>query len=1058
MPSHSQGEDLLSRAYEELDLLGGDLVPTSTSPRPDGAEEWRSVGEWLMLAHRMGAERVFFVGDDPVVLFSRLPLGAEETDMLAAYRRAWSLARPRCLFLASEDELRVYALSQPPARSLDDAVTLEPLEVITRAADIADRLAMYHRESLESGALFDAAPYGSRVGRADVQLLHDVSAATDALVQSGLDRALAHTLIERVILVRYLEDREVVNRQYFEEIASAEDSWVRALQGEPPMPVLGAQSDFVACLTSKSFAYAVFERLARDFNGDLFVVSEDEPMRVTSEHLSLVYRLLTGAGQSDQDPLFLWAYDFSVVPTSLISSMYEEFYRAGTDDDAGTHYTPPELVEVVLDQALTPELLDSNPRVCDPACGSGIFLVEAFRRMVRHEMASRRRRLSPQRLQRILMERLFGVDVNQEAIRLAAFSLYLAYLNYQSPRDIRASGPLPRLIHRDGDSHGTTVLVVADAFSPTMTEAADAETPSQSGLPWPSETFDVVVGNPPWDEPKERSARTGEEWASSRGLPVGDRNPSQLFIWRALSILKPNGTAALLVAATALHNSRRTSQVFRARWLDAIELDAVVNFTPARSLFFEGGIAPFMLVKFRRRSQDEVGRTFQPFSYRTVRPSAALASTRSLWHARVDRRWVDQEALRRRDYLWKTYAWGSHHDDALMARLDAEKRLADFLPEDSTPAYGYQRGADPPSARLASLPSLRRIAPWGPLRSSWFESPPVGVKRQPDERLYEGQRLLIARGVRTGFGPNARIENRSFSFRHTIYCIPLHSVPPWQAKTILGVLLSALGRYRLFMASGSWGVWHDSLVPNDILSLPMRLAGSRDEITERITGAVDTLRGDYGMGTAGTLFVTEDRRKSSRLKSVLDVLDQAVMDLFDLAPAERDLVHDFHSHTLPLVGGRSSWTGQPTIDLDHSYAGTLDDITKLHDVPLRHYLEVFLRVWNRELAPTGEFSWRLIASPRSPMLAAVFETQETGSGITFSSTDKEELWHSVLDRLAVSLSIPITASIRSAGVLRGVSDTSVVVAKLNEARLWTASAAREDAEATILQAMSLRAS
>lgn len=144
----------------------------------------------MMLAHRMGAERVFFVGGDPVVLFSRLPSGAGEAEILAAYRRAWSLARPRTLFLASDDELRVYALSSPPVRSLEESAVLEPLEIITRLADIAERLAIYHRESLESGGMFDSAPYRSRDGRADMQLLHDVSAATDALVTSGLEAGL----------------------------------------------------------------------------------------------------------------------------------------------------------------------------------------------------------------------------------------------------------------------------------------------------------------------------------------------------------------------------------------------------------------------------------------------------------------------------------------------------------------------------------------------------------------------------------------------------------------------------------------------------------------------------------------------------------------------------------------------------------------------------------------------------------------------------------------------------------------------------------------------------
>ena len=61
--------------------------------------------------------------------------------------------------------------------------------------------------------------------------------------------------------------------------------------------------------------------------------------------------------------------------------MYEMFYRQSTKEQHGsTYYTPPELVEFILADLLDESALEGNPTVCDPACGSGIFLVEAYRR------------------------------------------------------------------------------------------------------------------------------------------------------------------------------------------------------------------------------------------------------------------------------------------------------------------------------------------------------------------------------------------------------------------------------------------------------------------------------------------------------------------------------------------------------------------------------------------------------------------------------------------------------------------------------------------------------
>lgn len=1044
--------DLLDRAYEELEFERGRLLRTSSQPTA-GDASLDSVGEWLMLAYRMGAERVFFVGDDPVILFTRLPASAGEADILAAYRSAWSLARPQCLFLSTEDELRVYALNAPPARSVHETDILKPVEIVSRMADVAEALAQYHRERLESGTFFDEKPYDSRDGKADRQLLQDVRAANGALVEEGLPPAIAHALIERVILVRYLEDRSIVTREYFATVAGTDQSWSGVLDTVPEVPQLGISSTLVSCLADRDFTYAVFAQLEADFNGDLFRVEEDEQELVQQQHLDLVRMLLTGRGLNTHRPLFLWAYDFNVVPTSLISSMYEQFYQAEIDDTKGTHYTPPELVEFVLGRVLTDEILEMSPKICDPACGSGIFLVGAFQRLVGQASSAKGRALHSYELKELLLSRLVGVDVNPGAIRLAAFSLYLAYLNYQNPKDILCAGSLPPLIYRPDVAASSAVLFIADAFSPTGDERNEEDTAS---LPWAAGAFDVVVGNPPWSEPSGSETQLSDDWVLKRGLPVGDRNPSQQFLWRSLSLLRPGGVAALLVSATAFHSSRNTSRDFRLRWLKETALREVVDFSSSRALFFKNAVAPFMLLVFQPRRHKRPSRELGLLSYSTVRPSRSLKATRAIAHAHLERRWVSQHALASRDYLWKTYAWGNHHDEALMARLDAEERLKDFLPNDPAPGYGYQRGTAPPSERLRSLPSLKTFDYWGQLNPNWFEDPPSGVKTQPDERRYDGQRIVI-KGFKSGFGPAARLETTPFSFRHTVYCLPLRSVPAWQARTILGILLSALGRYRFFMASGSWGVWRDNLRARDVLGLPVRMAEAQASVTKRISHVVSRLSDINDTGESGILLSKGDGIGQRQREALLLELDEAVFDLFDATEAERDLVRDFIYHTLPLVGRQSPWYRQRTVEIGERRRGTFSDLADSSPASQLHkYLSVFLRRWNHELAPRGEFSWFAVESARVPMIAVVFETQDYDAGAVKISETDDESWQSAVGRLGQALTRPVTTSIRAAGTLRSVSDRSIVIAKRSEARLWTASAAREDAEATILQAINLQ--
>jgi UDP-N-acetylglucosamine enolpyruvyl transferase len=65
-------------------------------------------------------------------------------------------------------------------------------------------------------------------------------------------------------------------------------------------------------------------------------------------------------------------------------------------------------------------------------------------------------------------------------------------------------------------------------------------------------------------------------------------------------------------------------------------------------------------------------------------------------------------------------------------------------------------------------------------------------------------------------------------------------------------------------------------------------------------------------------------------------------------------------------------------------------------------------------------------------------------------------WQEVLGRLGAALDGQVESTIRIDGVVRIVSDTYIIVIKRNEARMWTSTAAREDAEATLLQVMALQ--
>jgi predicted RNA methylase len=487
--------------------------------------------------------------NSPLVYFKQAPVITPE-DVRILHKKFWNHGSAPILVLITKDEIQVYSGMAQPAEK-QDARDDPP-----RLVQSLDRVSQGLREfliSVETGSFFQRYARlfnpDHRVDRSLLRNLEDTRNLLIEITRSGLESSVLDALLCRLVFTCYLFDRGVILPKYLDELGLHGMTHLRDVLALKPVT------------NARAMLYKLFAQLEKDFNGDLFRDDLDvEARQITNRHIQALSDFFQGTLVRSGQQTF-WPYDFSAIPIETISAIYEHFLKT-EDKKAGAFYTPRVLAEIALDTAL--ERFDSllDKRFLDPACGSGIFLVGLFNRM-----AEEWRQVNPKaqndrrarELMRLLQEKLFGADINPTACRITAFSLYLAYLDQLTPRDIQElqskGRALPRLIAPLRD--GAPAAPSSNNIRCTNFFAKDADLPI---------SVDLVVGNPPWGSLATKNTAASKWCAENRKL-LPDMQIAAAFVWKATEHISAEGHICFVLPHGLLFNHGTTAVAFQKAWL-----------------------------------------------------------------------------------------------------------------------------------------------------------------------------------------------------------------------------------------------------------------------------------------------------------------------------------------------------------------------------------------------------------------------------------------------------------------------------------------------------------
>ncbi len=629
-----------ARAGEEVDGL---LPVRGYQPNGRPPEE----AAMMEKAAAYGAHAVFFEagrnGRAPVaqafVYVSEGP--ANDPAFAELHQRLWSWGGVPLLYRKTPGLVQLFRCAHnPDFVSASGTLVCKPIRTLKLAGAIsADP--WWDASRLRNGTLWDDPAVSKELlsGRksAHKRLIDAVKELSDELNREGILRKhLRRKLLILSLLIAYLEARGVFLPGYFGQFVRGATRFFE---------VLGDGKALVALLAD----------LEERFNGNVFTLDDADREALKNSGQLTRFARLVEARQDKGGQLTLWElYSFRDLPVELISHIYQLFVT----DTATSVYTPPVLVRLILDETLNWERLDrlhqNGEVIMDPSCGSGVFLVEAYKRLVLHWRSRNGWRRPSVTTLKALLRKVRGIDLEAGAVELAAFSLCLALCDALEPEAIRAS-----------------IKLLPPLAGKTIHHACFFEAKERVLIKDP---IGAVVGNPPFASSLSTpgAERSYTNYVETSG-PLPDKQLAYLFLHEAMDMLAEGGVLGMLQQYNFLYN--QGSRGFRRRFITNWDVREILDFISVRGLFHKGGADTKVVVVVAEACQPSEDRKIL---HVTFRRSGRANAEQGFDVDYYDMHWLPRQLALGNDAVWRTDLLGGGRVLGFIDRLRQFRTLEEY--------------------------------------------------------------------------------------------------------------------------------------------------------------------------------------------------------------------------------------------------------------------------------------------------------------------------------------------------------------------------------------------
>ena len=939
----------------------------------------------------------------PFILFFDLSSNTDLDKENEIHKKVWSFDNSPIIFVIKDSDIKVYnALNFEKHKGLEEIKLSEE-----------QRNKKFSFWYLQSGEAFEwfYEKHKKTVlkKRVNQQLFLNIKQTIILLKDNfNLEESLAKILVLRLIFIRYLIDRKIkIDNSY--------------IQGQVD-DVITRRRSLSGLIANPKQLVTFFDYLDKRFNGVLFKNSNIE---LTQVQANLLSKLFSPDGVSNEDKHHLFSdfdfqydvFDFGIIPVELISGIYETLLDEETKNATSAVYTPPFLVDYILKETVD-KFFDRNEstsecKIFDPAMGSGIFLVQGLRRMIERELE-----LNPNddnqtfgnKIRAIAERNLFGIDINEEAINVACFSIYVALLDYQEPGDI------DKYIFPNLKDKNFFEIHFFDLNKEHILDNIKKE------------KVNFILGNPPW-----RNNDTPEhlDWLKKTKFDkiVSDKQIAQSYLIRVKDFVQRDTKIALIVTSKVYYNDK--AQKLKKYFLENNFITEIFDLSPVRHIVFENAKNPGSIIFFKVNINQKEENSQSIIKHISLKQNKYFNKfSKTLVIEKFDKKHIKQIHFIENKWMFKVALYGNTLDYVFIKRFE-NKDLNKFLYENNIiNGNGIKKGT--PKDYFDFLIGLPIIETTQIQENYTFIHNDFPKLNKQDVYLEAGRELTLFKAKKIILGKRTKFEtdlNISLIEENCVYKDSVNSISfnvdnESHISEIFGVLKSKFSTYFQYLTSANWGVYYPEINKSEYLSFPFI---EPDEVQkEKLVSLVDSLLKpykDFYDEYPNSIFQGEPK------KEILDKINLIVEEIYQITGHEKDLID--------YVLNVSRYQFQES--KQHLVSNFNNDDHRNQKIVLERYADVYIqefeKIYDDEFIQIEIYSLDYFIA-----MNFVFLNEKPNKKIIYSDKKEEK---EVLNRLANSLSISqITDANDSEHNLfiqkdiKGFENNSFYIIKPNEYKCW----------------------